>query len=733
LVSVGVAPPVVPFFAAFPRANGRIFGDGTGEALGSPAQVSRQDYFLVRVDHKLSERDSVFARFNFTNANLVAPEPNPTFAIVNPGKDYLVTVQAARSYATLLNSARIGFVRGWVVNDTITTIPLDSSLVFFPGAKSMGAINFGAQTGLNQLTVAGARGSSDRFAYTNQYEAADQVNYYRGAHSLQFGANYQRMQHNNDEVSSKRGAFRFTGSSLANFLTGRPATFTGPDPNGGGDSTKAYRHRYFGTFIQDDWKVLRNFTLNLGVRWEFLTSPTEASGNRISNYVTKIVNGIAVIQTEPVVGRPFYHTNFDTIAPRVGFAWDTFGNGKVAIRGGAGIFHDQIEHTGWGSAFGNPPFFKLLEVANPNFPLGFSGAVGQSGVPSPEGGVDVNAKAGTVIMYNLGIERAITSNTSLKVGYVGSTSSHLFRSSDLNGVAPTMLPGGVYFYPNYSPIQNFRKNPGLASTRIKTTDANSSYHSLQLDFLQRLNSGLRYKLSYTFSKAIDTASVNAGPEARNTGSTTLIADNQRADRSLSAFDIRNNFVSNFTYDLPLRGSSGIAKRVLDGWQLGAIVTLSAGFPANIFTSFNRSRDGNSAGTVDRPSLAPGRSNNPTSGTTSGCPGIPAGQRLGTPDRYYDPCAFVLPDAGFYGNLGRNTVIAPGLANVDITLVKAISVTERVKMDFRAEFFNLFNKANFGLPSQNIFQSNGQYLGAAGRISTTTTTSRQIQFGLKLAF
>jgi len=472
------------------------------------------------------------------------------------------------------------------------------------------------------------------------------------------------------------------------------------------------------------------------VRWEFLTSPTEASGNRISNYAVDIVNGLSVIRTEPVIGHPIYHTSFDTVAPRIGFAWDTFGDGKLAIRGGAGIFHDQIEHTGSGNLFGNPPFFKLLEVSGPNFPLGFSGAVGQTGLPAPEGGVDVNAKAGTVIMFNLGIEREITSNTLFKIGYVGSTSYHLFRSSDLNGVAPDIQPGGVYFYPS----GRLRKNPGLPSTRMKTTDANSAYHALQLDFLQRLNSGLRYKLSYTFSKAIDTASVNAGPEARNTGSTTLIADNLRADRGLSAFDIRNNFVSNFTYDLPLQNFSGVARQVLGGWQVGAIVTLSAGFPANIFTSFNRSRDGNTAGTVDRPSLAPGRSNNPIEGSTSGCPGIQEGQKLGTPDLYYDPCAFVLPEPGYYGNLGRNTVIAPGLANVDLTLVKMITVTEQVKVDFRTEVFNLLNRANFGLPSQNVLlqppaaqPNQHQYLGAAGRISTTTTFSRQIQFGLKLIF
>ena len=713
-LNVGVAPSVRPFLAIFPPVNGRVFGDGTGESRSSPAQISTQDFFLVRVDHKLSDKDSFFVRYNFADANLVQPNPNPNFAATSPTRDQVLTLQETRAYAPLLNVARVGFNRSVLVTDQLPTIPLDPSLVFIPGARAIGQIQFGGGgSGATPLTNAGTAGSSDRYAFTNQFEAGDQVHYYRGAHSFQFGAKYQRVQHNDSNPSSKRGEFIFPG--LADFLAGRPTIFRGPDPNGGADSTKAWRQHYFATFLQDDLKVRRNLTLNLGVRWEFMTSPTEAGGNRISNFrpQPELVNGLRVLRTEPFLGAPLFHTNFDTVAPRMGFAWDTFGNGKMAVRGGFGIFYDQIEKSAVSILSTSAPFFSLVQVANPGFPLGFSGPPGIAGVPAPQG-VDVNAQVGTSLTYNLGIEREITPNTLFKIGYVGSHAYHLFRAADFNTTMPQILPGGEYFFPAGAP----RKNPRLGSSRFKATDANSLYNSLQLDFVQRPSRGLRYKLSYTFAKTIDDASSDQNPEAQNTTSATQNPDDLGADRSLSAYDLRHNFVANFTFDLPGQNWSGVAGRLVGGWQVGSIVTLSTGFPFIALTGFNRSRDGNSASVADRPSLAPGASHSPV---------------LGGPDRYFDRTAFVLPPAGFYGNLGRNTIIGPGFANVDFTLVKIIQMAERLKLDFRAEFFNLLNRTNFGLPSNNIFQSTGAYLGAAGRISSTSSTSRQIQFGLKLIF
>ena len=721
---------VQPFLVMFPRVNGRLFGDGTGEALGNPNQISRQDFFLIRVDHKISDKDSLFARYNFTDASILLPDADFLFATTNPGRDQILTLQETRAYATFLNVIRAGYTRSNLINEDLPQIPIDPSLVFIPGAKVVGAIAFGTRGGLggvgNAITSAGPSGATERFAYVNQFEVNDQVNYYLGAHSLQFGAKYQRIQHNDRNPQSIWGQFMF--SSLADFLAARPLQFVGPQPGVGSDSTKGWRQHYFATFFQDDVKLLPNFTLNLGVRWEFMTAPTEVT-NRISNYRAYLVNGLSVLDTQPFLGSPFFYTNYGTVAPRVGFAWDTFGNGKMAVRGGFGIYYDQIEKDPMSVTGSNPPFYQNTQVTNPNFPLGFSGSAGSAGVASPNG-IDVHADAGTEFIYNLGIEREITTNTLFKIGYVGSHGYHLTGQSDLNTLAPQILPGGVYFYPAGAP----RKNPLLGSSRIKMSDAGSSYNSVQMDLIQRFSHGLRYKLSYTFAKTIDNASSDSGPDALNSAGASQNPVDLRPERGLSAFDIRHSFAANFTYDLPGQNLRGATGRLAGGWQVGSIITASSGFPVDILTGFNRSRDGNTAGTSDRPNLAPGASNSPVQGAIGACStNIPAGQKLQTPDHWFDPCAFALPPAGFYGNLGRNTLIGPGFFTVDFTLVKTMTVTERLKMDFRAEFFNILNRANFGLPNQNIFQTSGDYVGSAGRVSTTTSSSRQIQFGLKLLF
>src|SRR5262249_12632287 len=217
-------------------------------------------------------------------------------------------------------------------------------------------------------------------------------------------------------------------------------------------------------------------------------------------------------------------------------------------------------------------------------------------------------------------------------------------------------------------------------------------------------------------------------------------DDWKADWGLSGIDIRNYFSLNYTYDLPFaRNLTGATGKLLSGWQVNGILTLADGTPVGILTGFNRSRNGSSRTQItDRPDLLPGFSKNPVKGVSKGCPGVLAGTRLGTPDLYFDPCAFGLPEAGFYGNLGRNTVIGPGLANFDFSVVKNIALTEMKSLQFRAEAFNLFNRANFNRPgpqqeSIKLFNPSGQRVVSAATIRSTLTDSRQIQFGLKFTF
>ena len=250
-----------------------------------------------------------------------------------------------------------------------------------------------------------------------------------------------------------------------------------------------------------------------------------------------------------------------------------------------------------------------------------------------------------------------------------------------------------------------------------SSDVNSSYHSLQLDFNQRLSRGLRSKVSFTYAKNIDDASATITNHALGGAQTTQDPDDPRGDRGLSAYDVRRNLVVNFNYEVPSGNWTGTAKTVLGGWQFGTILTIQDGTPFTAQAGISRSGD-QARSLADRPDLRPGANNNPI---------------LGGPDRYFDTSAFVLQPVGFYGNFCRNTLIGPGVVNFDFNLVKETQLSERMRLDFRAEFFNLFNHANFFIPDNSIFQTNGNVRGAAGRIQSTTTTSRQIQFGLKLMF
>lgn len=214
----------------------------------------------------------------------------------------------------------------------------------------------------------------------------------------------------------------------------------------------------------------------------------------------------------------------------------------------------------------------------------------------------------------------------------------------------------------------------------------------------------------------------------------------RADKALSSLDTRHNFVLSYNYELPfgagkLLGSSlsGVAERLVGGWQINGIVTARTGIPQTALITFNNARS-RPVVPPDRPDLLPGKSNNPTEGVTGGCPGVPAGQKLGGPDLYFDPCSFTVPPPGFFGNTARNTITQPGLLSWNFSIFKHVPVTESQNVEFRAEFFNLFNRPNFGRSTSQIFTTaTGAVNPSVGRITTTVTTSRQIQFGLKYTF
>jgi len=363
----------------------------------------------------------------------------------------------------------------------------------------------------------------------------------------------------------------------------------------------------------------------------------------------------------------------------------------------------------------------------------------------------LDAKTPTVQQWSLTVEQELTPSTALSAGYVGSRGYHILGSSDLNptrsvicstslGNCPAGISDGTRFYS--SALQTARLNPQLASSNAFASFVYTRYNSLQIDLRQRISKGMSFRANYAFSKALDNGSVNVGGTFSNCPSGVMDPDNPPRDYGPACYDVTHRFAFSGSYELPIGGGkaflgglSGAADKLLSGWRLNGIVSLQNGFPFTPVVGFGNSRNGGTGGN-ERPSANPNFSGSAI---------------LGTPNKWFDPNAYLLPPAGTYGNLGRNTLRGPGLANLDLSLFKTTQLSERVNLEFRAETFNLFNRANFGPPSIPLFTSvpcsvsqgncpagvpngtPGALVSSSGVISTTATTSRQIQMGLKLLF
>jgi hypothetical protein len=414
------------------------------------------------------------------------------------------------------------------------------------------------------------------------------------------------------------------------------------------------------------------------------------------------------VDRQPTVGNPLAILPKDNIAPRLGFAWAPFGNNKTSVRGGFGMFHPMFFRVYWNVNRNLAPFVQNITAEAPtlSFPYPLEGITRN---PTPTGDSFVyEPDQPTVAQYNLTIQRELRPSTVLTVGYVGSHGYNSPRYIDSNIAPATILPDGRKFFP----AGGVRQNPAWAVFRYKVTDSVSDYNAMQLKLTQRFRQGLQFQGSYTWSHSIDIASEHGSGHLEN-NSVPQDAFDRDSERGSSGYDVRHLATINFSYELP-----GASKGpLLSGWQLAGIVTLSSGLPFTAVNSFDRDRDADVG--QSRPDLVPGRSSNPV---------------LGGPDRYFDPTAFRLQEAGFYGNLGRNTIIGPGLATLDMALTKNTSLGSRFNLQIRAEAFNLLNRANFGLPARTVFRSaNGIPAADAGRITTTATSARQGQVGIKISF
>lgn len=713
---VTVDPAVRPYLRFYPDPNGEIFpGGDTGRFTIATSRDTREDFFTIRMDHKMSDSDSLFGTYTFSDSTQSEPEPFRLLLVEAPARRQYVAFEETHIFSPrLVNSFRFGFNRSLVSNGISAAIDpavADISLGFLPN-KPMGEISV---AGLSTLPGGPGAPDFDLIAF-NSFQWYDNLNYTIGRHSIKFGFSAERTLSNVDSTNANNGVFTF--SSIRDFLTNRPDVFDTQVP--GSDTVRGLRQSVFGGYVQDDIQIRRNFTLNLGLRYEFATVPTEAD-----NKVSVLKN---IMDPQVTVGEGFWdNPTLLNFAPRLGFAWDPFSNGKTAIRGGFGIFYDlPLLHFLTLVAVRQPPFFMRTSVrpGAGTFPKGAFANLARGTIRLEVDTPEFDMSSAYRMQWNLNIQREIFTNTVATVAYVAGRGVHLSRlGEDMNLAIPTVLPDGRLFFP----AGQQKRNPNFSRIRVWNFDGNSFYHSLQLGVNRRFTRGFQAQGSYTLSKSIDDSSVTfSNAEFTNTQANPYPYI-RKLNRGLSDFDIRHAFAFNFTWDLPVPRLTGAGGALLNGWQVGGIVSASSGIPFSVGLAGDPARTltarrGLRSG--QRPNLNPGFSKNP---------------RIGDPNRWFDPAAFSFPEPGTLGTLGRNTIIGPGLATVDLVLVKSnriSSISEDFNIQFRAEFFNLFNRPNFDIPGATqlqIFDAGGRLIADPGRISRTLTSSRQIQFGLKFIF
>jgi hypothetical protein len=754
-------PSVQPLLNLWPTPPvGAPDFNGIAQVFSSPLQTIREDFGTVRVDHIFSPKDSLSAIYTVDDGDDFTATPlDPFSSDIVTLREQVTSLEEIHVFSpTLLNTARVGFSRaGYFFTGEPTPGTPAASVPGFLVGHPVGAVVVGGSAASNPQASIGLGGSNNgsnlRIA-RNLYTYEDRLTLTHGRNQLSFGAWAQQFQSNETIALSQFGQATF--ASLQTFLQGTVGTFLfDPSP-----TEMNWRAWFAALYIEDVIRFSPKLTLSLGFRDETSNGWNEPHG-RAANYTFS--DGI--ISNQPHIGIGLFTNNNATVLPqpRVGIAWSPFG-AKTVFRAGFGIYNDLQDALGYRTDQNAPfnPTYSLAALPVSKLPINPAAPV-PAGAKLVPGGVQPDMQTPTLISWSLRVERQLSPNTALTLGYVGSHGYHEIVGVDANEPFPTIcpaapcpavfptydpslpitatnsptigfpkgsplagapVPAGTYYIPAGTP----KANPALANTWTWFSRGDSSYHSLQVDFRHSFSRGLSLRGVYTFSKALDDGDSVNQTTAGNAPGLVSNPFNLRADKGLATFDARNAGVINALYTLPfgqgqpLANGQGWSNKLISGWSLASIVTVQSGFPFTPQLSYNPSNNGDTRNPV-RPFLNPNFSG----------PVV-----TGNPTQWFNPAAFLAPpsNSGFYGNVGRDTYIGPTLATWDFSVLKDTALRERLNLQFRAEIFNLLDRANFNTPNLIVFTpptaTNPTGLsGTAGVITSTSTTSRQIQFGLKL--
>ncbi len=728
--TVTVNAAIKPYLDLYPLPNGPSIGGGIANYYFGFRQTLDQDFASGRVDHKFNDNHQSFVRYTFDDADQLLPTDYPQFPRSFISRNQFTTIEHTWLIsANTVSTSRIGFSRTRIGQDVQANLSTQLP-PFVPGRRFMGNIDVGG------LLRIGPQNSVNLKLVQNLFSFSEGIVHTRGKHLFKFGGLVERYQDNMVNPTFSLGIYSF--ADLSSFLRNVPRSFVGLTPEAQFD--RYWRFTTLGFYAQDDYKLTQRLTLNLGLRYEYATVPLDRRDVSLKNVFT---------DTALTPGPLYQNPTTKNISPRVGFAWDIFGDGKTSLRGGYGIYFNTNNQQNLIVTVTNPPATPRPVIPNPTFPNPNFATAGISAVRP----IEWNLKNPNVHLYNLNVQRQLWFDTVVTVGYAGSRGIHLLRNADVNTGVPVQQADGTWFFPNNSP----RRNPRFGVIELKTSDGNSWYNALLFEVRKRFSKGVDFQSSYTFSRNIDTTQASTFFSDATNGTVSALPElpGLNYNKGLADYHAAHNWVFNFTWELPFaKGLQGGAGKVLGGWNLIGIGQMRSGNPLTVFLQANRSQSkwSPSASPLvgpDRPSLAAGYTYKSAV--------------IGNPNQYFDPKAFVLQPSGTLGNIGRNAFIGPNLRTFDLALVKNTRITERFNAQFRIESFNLFNRANFSNPGLLVYagtaaanntpstaanaiacqpyDSSGnpdltkpcQKLPSFGVIRSTTTSARQIQLALRLSF
>jgi hypothetical protein len=701
LLNVGVQAAVTPYVNAYPAPNGANLGDGTALHSFQFDQRIDQNFLQGRVDYNLSPSSQLFARYTLDDADQRLPTDYPQFPRTFVSRNQFFTTELKQTYTSnFLGTYRFGYSRTRVGQDVEanTTLP-----PFAAGREFIGNIDVG---GLQRF---GTQSSGNlRLRQDVASLQADFV-WNRGRHLVRIGGLAEH--YTQDMVNPTFSLGTYTFANLRALLTNTPTSFIGLTP-----SASFERHWPFwiaGGYVQDEFRVHPRVTLTAGVRYEVMSMPVD-EGGRDSALV-------ALTDRTALTGRLYEGPDYNNFSPRLGVSWDATGDGQTAVRGGYGLYYATNSSQNLIVTVTNPPQTPRVVYQAPTFPNPpFERASGLSIRP-----VQWDIETPSIHVWNVNVQRELGAETAITLGYAGSRGLNLLRSNDLNTATPTTGTDGRPFFAAGLP----RQNTAWTTIEAKTSDGDSWYKAFIVDLRRRFSNGWSVQGSYTWSDSEDTTQASTFFSDATNGTTSAFPEFiPDYNRGPSDFNVRHNFVANATWDLPFGNNlTGVAGKVLDGWRVSAIGTYRSGYPLTVFVQNNRSRS------QWQPSLGPGIGRDrPNYAAGFG----PDNAVTGDPNQWFNPQAFALQPAGTFGNVGRGELEGPDLKLVDLAFVKEVKPTSGTGLELRVEIFNIFNRANFGVPSLVAFAgaADGEaVLGNFGRIRNTVTSARQVQLGVRFRF